>query len=142
MLSSNTYLNFSGNTEEAFNFYKSVFGGEFTALIRFKETPDGEKIPPGDRNKIMHVELPLGKNNFLMGTDALESMGHKLTIGNNFSVSVNAESKEEADKLFKGLSDGGKVNVKLTETFWGAYWGMLTDKFNIQWMISFDKNHK
>ena len=77
-----------------------------------------------------------------MGTDALESMGHKLTIGNNFSVSVNAESKEEAEKLFKGVSDGGKVNVKLTETFWGAYWGMLTDKFNIQWMINFDKNHK
>src|SRR6266550_699918 len=98
MITINPYLNFPGNTEEAFNFYRSVFGGDFAALQRFKDTPEAGKLPPGDAEKIMHVSLPIGKGNILMGTDALESMGHKLTIGNNFSLSVSAESEKEADK--------------------------------------------
>ena len=128
---------FHGTTEEAFNFYKSVFGGEFTYLQRFKDAPEAEKLPAADGEKIMHVSLPLGKDLVLMGTDALESMGQKLTIGNNFYISVGAESKEEADKLFEKLSAGGKVEMSMQDTFWGAYFGTSADKFGIQWMIDF-----
>jgi PhnB protein len=139
MTSMNPYLNFPGNTEDAFNFYKSVFGTDFVTLQRFKDTPDAERFPAGDRDKIMHVALPIGKGNILMATDALESMGHSLTVGNNFSISVSADNKEEADRIFNGLSDKGQVTVPLADTFWGAYFGMLTDKFGIQWMVSYDK---
>ena len=116
----NPYLNFAGNTEEAFTFYKSVLGGDFKFLQRFKDTPEGGKIPANEKDKIMHVALPVGKGNTLMATDTLESMGQKLTVGNNFHLSLEAESKEEADKLFKGLSAGGKVTVPLADAFWGA----------------------
>ena len=132
----NPYLNFPGNTEEAFNFYKSVFGGEFAMLQRFKDTPEAGKIPAKEKNKIMHVSLPLGNGTVLMATDVLESMGQKLNPGNNFSLSVEADSKEETEKLFRGLSAGGKVTMPLANTFWGAYFGMVTDKFGIQWMVS------
>jgi PhnB protein len=132
----NPYLNFAGNTEEAFTFYKSVLGGDFKFLQRFKDTPEGGKIPANEKDKIMHVALPVGKGNTLMATDALESMGQKLTVGNNFHLSLEAESKEEADKLFEGLSAGGKVTVPLADAFWGAYFGMVTDKFGIQWMVN------
>ncbi len=135
----NPYLNFAGNTEEAFNFYKSVFGGSFAALQRFKDTPEAGKISDGDKDKIMHVALPIGKGNILMATDALESMGHTLTAGNNFSISVEAESKEEADKLFADLSAGGKVAVPMSDAFWGSYFGMATDRFGVQWMISYTR---
>lgn len=138
MATINPYLNFAGNTEEAFMFYKSVFGGEFLNLTRFKDTPEGERVGPDEKNKIMHVALPVGKGNVLMATDALESMGHKVTAGDNFQLSVEAESKEEATKLFNGLSNGGKVTVPLADAFWGAYFGMLQDKFGIQWMISYN----
>jgi uncharacterized glyoxalase superfamily protein PhnB/uncharacterized protein YndB with AHSA1/START domain len=138
----NPYLNFAGNTEEAFLFYKSVFGGEFLALQRFKDTPEAGKIPENEQDKIMHVALPIGNGNILMATDALESMGQKLTVGNNFSLSVDAESKEEADRLFNKLSEGGKPTMPMEQTFWGAYFGMLTDRFGIQWMVSFDENQK
>ena len=136
MPSLNPYLNFNGNTEEAFNFYKSVFGGEFASLERFKNTPEAARMPEGDKNKIMHIALPVGKDNMLMATDVLESMGQQLTVGNNFSISVNADSKEEADRLFNGLSAGGKVELEMQKTFWGSYFGMFSDKFGIQWMIS------
>lgn len=136
----NPYLNFNGTTEQVFNFYKSVFGGEFVTLQRFKDTPEAGKIPPEAGDKLMHVALPIGKGNILMGTDALESMGQKLTIGNNFSLAISTDSEEEADKLFGKLSAGGKVQVPLSKAFWGAYFGMLTDKFGIQWMVSFDNN--
>ena len=138
MATLNPYLNFKGNTEEAFNFYKSVFGGEFIVLQRFKDTPEADRVPPADKEKIMHVSLPIGKGNILMATDAIESMGHKLTVGNNFSLSISADSEKEADKLFNGLSAGGKVEVPMSKMFWGAYFGMFTDKFDIKWMINYD----
>ncbi len=138
MKSVNPYLNFPGNAEEAFNFYKNIFGGEFIGGInRYKDTPGTEKLSESDREKVMHVSLPLGKNNILMATDAMESMGFKLTYGNNFYLSIEAESKEEAGKLFKDLSEGGKVEMPIKDEFWGAYFGMLQDKFGIKWMISF-----
>ncbi len=135
----NPYLNFNGNTEEAFNFYKSVFGGEFRMLMRFKDTPEADKIPADVRNQIMHVALPLGKDNVLMGTDAPESMGFGLKFGNNVHIAIHTESREEADKLFKGLSAGGNVQMPMTDMFWGDYYGAFTDKFGVQWMISFTK---
>jgi PhnB protein len=134
----NPYLNFPGNTEEAFNFYKSIFGGEFVALQRFKDTPEAGNISPADADKIMHIALPIGKGNILMATDALESMGHKLTPGNNFYLSLSADSEEQADKLFEGLSLGGKVDLPMQKMFWGSYFGMLFDKFGIKWMINYD----
>lgn len=133
----NPYLNFNGNTEEAFNFYKSVFGGEFRMLMRFKDTPEAGNIPADVRDLIMHVALPLGKDNVLMGTDAPESMGFGLKEGNNVHISIHTESREEADKLFNGLSAGGNVQMPMTDMFWGDYYGAFTDKFGIQWMISF-----
>ncbi|MBI5473819.1 MAG: VOC family protein [Ignavibacteriae bacterium] len=135
----NPYLNFAGNTEEAFKFYKSVFGGEFLNVTRFKDMPpDAPKAAENEREMIMHIALPIGKGNVLMGTDTLESMGHKLTVGNNFSITIKPESREEADKLFKGLSEGGTVAMPMADAFWGAYFGMFTDKFGIQWMINLD----
>ena len=138
MATVNSYLNFNGNTEEAFNFYKSVFGGEFITVQRFKDTPEAGRIPASEQEKIMHIALPIGKGNTLMATDALESMGHPLTVGNNFYLSISAESEKEADKFFKALSAGGKVTVPLAKAFWGAYFGMFTDKFGIQWMVNYD----
>jgi len=138
MATVNPYLNFLGNTEEAFNFYKSVFGGELVGLQRFKDTPEADKLSAADQDKIMHVALPIGSNTILMGTDALESMGHTLTLGNNLSLAIGAESKEEAEKIFHGLAEGGEVEMPLQDTFWGAYFGMTADKFGIKWMVNFD----
>jgi len=134
----NPYLNFHGNTEEAFNFYKSVFGGEFLTIMRFKDTPEAPKIPEHERDKIMHIALPIGKDNILMATDALDSMGQKFSIGNNFHMSIDADSKAEADKLFKALSNEGTITVPIDNMFWGSYFGMVTDKFGVQWMVSYD----
>lgn len=143
MLAVNPYLNFNGTTEEAFNLYKKVFGGEFAMVQRFKDTPEAGKIPENLGDKIMHIALPVGKGNMLMGTDAMEGLGQKApTMGNNFYITINAESKDEADKIFKGLSDGAKIQMPMNDTFWGAYFGMLTDKYGVQWMISFDKNQQ
>jgi PhnB protein len=136
----NPYLNFKGNTEEAFNFYKSVFGGEFLALIRFKDTPEAERVDPKDVEKIMHISLPLGKSNLLMATDALESMGHSLARGNDFYLSIDAESEEEANTLFDALAQGGKVEVPMEKMFWGAFFGQLRDRFGIHWMINCNSN--
>jgi PhnB protein len=128
-----TYLNFAGNTEEAFMFYKSVFGGEFKALIRFKDMPmQGINIPKLDENKIMHIALPLGKNDMLMASDVLKSLGQKLVAGNNMSISIFPDSKEEADRLFKALSAGGKIEMPITNQSWGDYYGGLTDKFGVR----------
>lgn len=138
MITLNPYLNFPGNTEEAFNFYRSVFGGDFAGgIFRFKDTPEADKLNASDREKIMHVGLPLGKGTMLMTTDALESMGHKVKAGNNFHLSIETESKDEADIIFNGLSAEGKVTMPMADMFWGAYFGMLTDKFGIQWMVSY-----
>jgi PhnB protein len=140
MISINPYLNFMGNTEDAMNFYKSIFGGEFTAFQRFNESPGHDKMPKKEQTMVMHASLPLGPHNTLMATDTLESMGMELTIGNNFYMSVNTESEAETDKLFNGLAEGGKIEMPVNQTFWGAYCGMCRDKFGIQWMISYDKS--
>lgn len=138
----NPYLNFPGNTEEAFNFYRSVFGGEFALLLRFKDTPEAARVPADLQDKIMHIALPLSKTNVLMGTDALESMGHKITSGTNHHLSVHTNSEAETKTVFDALADGGTVTVPLDKTFWGAYFGMLTDRYGIQWMVSYDSNYQ
>jgi len=138
MASVNAYLNFEGNTEEVFNFYKAAFGGEFHMFQRFGDTPGGDKMSDEDKQKIMHVSLPIGKGSVLMGTDALESMGHKVHMGDNISLAIGTESEEEANHLFTALSEGGKVTMPLQKTFWNAYFGMFTDKFGIQWMVNYD----
>jgi len=140
MATVSTYLTFNGNCEEAFNFYKSVLGGEFTYIGRFGEMPPQEGMPPmdeADRNKIMHVGLPIGST-VLMGSDTGGDWASSFIQGNNFSVSVNAENKTEADRLFNGLSAGGQVTMPMADTFWGSYFGMFTDKFGINWMVSFE----
>ena len=138
MPSINPYLNFAGNTEEAFKFYQSVFGGELT-ITHFSDTPAGANVPPTVRDKVMHASLPIGKDNILMATDACEEMGFNLKQGNNYYVCISPDSKEEADKLFNGLAQDGKVNMPLADMFWGAYYGDLTDKFGIQWMVNYQK---
>lgn len=137
MPSINPYLNFPGNTEEAFKFYHSVFGGELN-IMRFSDTPDAGNMPPTVKDKVMHASLPIGKNNYLMATDACEEMGFSLTQGNNYYVCISPDSKEEADKLFNGLAEGGKVHMPLQDMFWGAYYGDLTDKFGIKWMVNYE----
>ncbi|MCW3089905.1 MAG: glyoxalase [Ferruginibacter sp.] len=139
MATVNPYLNFNGNTEAAFNFYKSVFGGEFVTLQRFKDTPHGESMSAEDKEKIMHIALPIGEGTILMATDALESMGQKVNPGDNFSLAISPESEEEANRFFNSLSEGGKVTMPLEKMFWGAYFGMLTDKYGIQWMVNYDE---
>jgi PhnB protein len=138
MATINPYLNFNGNTEEAFLFYKSVFGGEFTMIQRFKEIPDGPKLPADAQDRIMYIGLPIGKNNILMGTDSIESMGQVIREGNNHYISIQADTKEEAEMLYEGLSQGGTIEMELGDTFWGAYFGMFMDQFGIQWMVNYD----
>ncbi len=140
MATVNVYLTFDGNCEEAFLFYKSVLGGDFSYLGRFKEMPPQEGIPPltGEAGeKIMHVSLPVSNETILMGSDTGGDWAGKIVQGNNFSVSVTADTKDEADRLFNGLSVGGQIIMPLDNTFWGDYFGMFTDKFGINWMISF-----
>ena len=142
MLNVNPYLHFMGNTEEAMNFYKSVFGGEFSIFQRYKDMAGGEKMSEEDQEKMIHVSLPFGKGNVLMASDNLESMGHQITAGDNFHICLHTESEKETDKLFKALSEKGKIEMPLNKTFWGAYFGMCRDKFGIQWMISYDQPQK
>ena len=135
-----TYLMFNGNCEEAFLFYKSVFGGEFQYLGRYKDAPaedDGEELSEEDSNRIMHVSLPIG-NTILMGSDSHPKYGD-VGFGDNFSISIGTETTEEADKIFNGLSSGGMVNMPLEKTFWSSYFGMLKDKFGVNWMISLEE---
>ena len=134
------YLNFQGNTEEAFNFYKSVFGTEFVAPIMYnKDIPASPGIPPfpeSELNKVMHVCLPILGGTQIMGTDMLESMGHKLIIGNNTTINLEPDTREETERLFKKLSDGGSHITPLKDQFWGAYWGCCLDKFGTRWMFN------
>ncbi len=143
MATTNTYLNFNGNCEEAFNFYKSVFGGEFTYIGRFGEMPPSDEftVSERDKNKVMHVSLPTGSS-VLMGSDNGEQYEASFVKGNNFSVSINADSREEAENLYNGLSAGGQVTMPMSDTFWGAYFGMFTDKFGINWMVNYDEPAK
>jgi PhnB protein len=137
MVTVNPYLNFNGNTEDAMNFYKSVFGTEFITLQRFKETPFGQQMPPADQEKIMHIALPIGSNAILMATDALESMGQKHMPGNNFSMAISPDSEEDATKFFNALAGGGTITMPMEKMFWGAYFGALVDKFGVQWMVNY-----
>lgn len=137
----NPYLIFNGNCEEAFLFYQSVFGGEFPYLGRFKDMPADDNCPPiseDEANRIMHVSLPIG-DTVIMGSDSTSASGDAI-IGTNISVSVNTSSKAEADSIYNGLAAGGNAFMPMTQTFWGAYFGMLKDKFGINWMVNFDEN--
>lgn len=145
MASINPYLTFKGNCEEAFLFYQSVFGGEFPYLGKFKDMPPTEGQPPvpaEEGEKIMHVSLPISKETTLFGSDSSEAFGQTTIIGNNISISINTESTDEADRLFNGLSAGGQITMPMNKTFWGAYFGMFTDKFDINWMINHDENEE
>jgi PhnB protein len=135
-----TYLNFPRSTEQAFLFYKSVFGTEFSMPIaRFKDMParpDQRPLPEADKNLVMHVELPILGGHALMGTDAPESMGFKVTPGNNVLINLEPNTRTETERLFNALSDGGKVEMPLQEMFWGGYFGTLVDRFGIRWMFN------
>ena len=135
----NVYLNFNGDCEAAFNHYKSVFGGEFATFSRFGDMPSSEEpLPASEANKVMHVALPVGSAGcVLMGSDCPPSFPNGVQ-GNLFNVSINADNKEEADLLFGGLSAGGTVAMPIADTFWGAYFGMFTDQFGVQWMVNYD----
>ena len=142
MASVNIYLTFDGNCEEAFELYKSVFGGEFPYIGRFKDMPpqEGKTVSDKDAEKIMHVSLPISKETMLMGSDTGGEWSPNFKQGNNFAISVNAESQEEADRIFNALSKGGQVTMPMDKTFWGDYFGMWTDKFGINWMVSYNEN--
>jgi PhnB protein len=137
----NPHINFNGNAEEAFTFYKSVFGGEFATILRFKEmSGPGFQVTEKEADKIMHIALPIGKN-VLMGNDVPESMGRTNENENRSKISVSAESKEEADRLFNGLSAGGQIEVPIADSPWGSYFGMFRDKYGIEWMVDFDPKY-
>ncbi len=134
----NPYLTFNGNCEEAFTFYKSVFGGEWM-MMKFKDVPPGPGMPDASAgNLVMHVSLPISKETSLMASDANPAMGPPVTMGQHLSLSVGVDSKEEADKIFNGLSAGGKITLPIQDMFWGAYFGMLVDKFGFIWMVNYD----
>ena len=138
MPSINPYLNFQGNTEEAFMFYQSIFGGEFIGGIsRFKDSQEGDELPEYEKHKVMHIALAFG-NNIIMATDALESMNQKVNPGNNVYLCVTTDSRKQADDFFNGLADGAEIEMEMQDMFWGDYFGMLTDKFGIKWMVSFN----
>jgi PhnB protein len=133
----NPHINFNGNAEEAFTFYKSVFGGEFTKIMRFKDIATPEyPIAENEANKIMHIALPIGKNT-LIANDVPESMGKVNENENRSKISISTESREEADKLFSGLSAGGNIEAPIGDSSWGSYFGMFRDKFGIEWIVDF-----
>jgi len=146
MTTVNVYLNYNGNCEEAFDFYKSVFGGEFAHLSRYKDLPaeDGTTPFPKEMDeKIMHVYLPISKETSLFGSDIGGAWAPTFQQGNNFYITISAGSKEEADRLFNGLSAGGTITMPIADTFWGDYFGTILDRFGINWMIGFTYNpHK
>lgn len=137
----NPYLNFDGNAEEAFKFYQSVFGGELFTQ-KMNEAPGTENLPENEKNLVMHVSIPIGEGQFLMASDCIKSAGHQLNIGNNNYISVTPDSREEADRLFNGLSVGGNVEMPLDDMFWGDYFGSFEDKFGVRWMINYSANEK
>lgn len=138
----NPYIHFNGNAEEAFTFYKSVFGGEFTRILRYKDISGPEyPIAENDANRIMHITLPIGKTDVLKASDVLEIMGQVTENDNRNTISISAESREEANKLFNGLSDGGKIEMPMADGPFGAYFGMFADKFGVQWMVDFDPKY-
>lgn len=140
MATVSTYLNFSRNTEEVFNFYKSVFGTEFVdGISRFSDVPPTENMPPlaeEDKHLVMHVALPIVGGHLLMGSDAPESMGFKVNSGNNIFINLQPDTREETRRLFSALSEGGKVEMELQDMFWGDYYGSCTDKYGVSWMFN------
>lgn len=138
MPSLSPYITFDGKCEDAFNFYKSIFGGEFQSINRFGEMPPNPEmtIPDSEKNKIMHITLPIGKDSLLMGSDTSAAFGQNNVVGNNFSLSVYLETETEAERVFNNLAEGGKITMPLQKTFWNSYFGMLTDQFGMQWMIN------
>ena len=137
----NPHINFNGNAEEAFNFYKSVFGGEFALIVRFKDMPNPEfPIAENEANKIMHIALPIGQN-VLMANDVPERMGRVNENENRSKISVSAQSREEAGKLFNGLSVGGSIEMPIADSPWGSYFGMFRDKYGIEWIVDFDPKY-
>ncbi|HYK75939.1 MAG TPA: VOC family protein [Daejeonella sp.] len=142
MASINPHINFNGNAEEAFNFYRSIFGGEFAKIIRFKDIASAEfPVAENEANKIMHIALPIGKS-ILMANDVPEILGRTNENENRSKIVISAESKEEADKLFNGLSAGGQIEMPISDSPWGSYFGMFRDKYGIEWMVDFDSNYK
>ena len=138
----NPYLHFNGNAEEAFLFYKSVFGGEFAMIARFKDMEmAGHSISENEAEKIMHIALPIGKNSVLMASDTPEFMGKHNESENRSKISISAESKEESDHLFNGLSAGGQIEMPIADSPWGSYFGMFRDKFGFEWMVDFDPKY-
>lgn len=138
----NPHINFNGNAEEAFTFYKSVFGGEFAMIMRFKDMESPEfPVADHEANKIMHIALPIGQN-ILMANDVPESMGRTNENENRSKIAISAESREEADQLFNGLSASGTVEMPMEDSPWGSYFGMFRDKYGIEWMIDFDPKYK
>ena len=138
----NTYLNFGGNAEQAFNFYKSIFGGEFSSLVRFKDMPmEGVDMSAGDQEMIMHIALPIGSD-VLMASDAPESLGFKVSFGNHSYISIHPESKPEADRLFNALSQGGAVEMPIADQACGDYYGSFRDKFGVGWMVNYSPPHE
>jgi PhnB protein len=136
MATVNPYLTFNGNCAEAFNFYKSIFGGEYRQISKFGDMP-GQEMSAEEKNRILHVSLPISKETILMGSDSNLRMG-EVKIGQHLSLSVGVDTKEEADKIFNGLSSGGKITMPIADMFWGAYFGMLVDKFGFIWMVNYD----
>lgn len=134
----NPYITFNGNCEEAFEYYKSIFGGEFEYLGRFKDMPSEDPIPEERGEKIMHVSLPISDETVLMGSDSSPEYGQTCEIGNNITLSLNASTEDEAHRLYNELSKGGKINMPIQKTFWGALYGMFTDKFGISWMVNYN----
>ena len=133
-----TYLNFAGNTEEAFPFYQAALGGELTPIVRFKDMPvEGVRIPGADQSVVMHVGLRIGPEHMLMGTDVLESLGQGLVVGNNTHISILPDSKEEADRIFHALSADGTIEMPMADQPWGDYYGSFKDKFGVQWMVNY-----
>ncbi|KAA2242759.1 VOC family protein [Chitinophaga agrisoli] len=136
----NPYIHFNGNAEEAFTFYRSVFGGEFAKVMRYKDLSSPEyPIPENDDNRLMHISLPISGSNMLMGSDVLEVMGQVTENDNRNTISISAESREEADKLFNGLSEGGSVEMPISDGPLGIYFGMFADKYGVQWMVAYDQ---
>ncbi len=139
MTTVNIYLTFPGNCKEAFDFYKSVFGGEFPYVGTFADMPPQEGVPPmtdEQKSKIMHISLPISKETILMGSDMGGGWASELKIGNNFAISVHTETRAEADRIFNALAEGGSISMPMADAFWNSYFGMTTDKFGINWMLN------
>jgi PhnB protein len=139
----NPYIHFNGNAEEAFNFYKSVFGGDFAMVMRFKDLQfEGSIATTEEANKIMHIALPVGNHNILMGSDTPSALGTHNEHETRSKISISAATKQEADQLFNGLSVGGQIEMPIQDSPWGSYFGMFRDKFGIEWMVDFDSRQQ